>query len=58
MEKILVHVCCGPCALGTLPFLADLEATGFFYNPNIYPETEHDRRLGTARIVFDEHRLP
>lgn len=45
--KMLVHVCCGPCACGTLPFwqAKGVEAVGFFYNPNIHPFLEFRRRL-------------
>lgn len=45
-KKILVHSCCAPCA--TYPFeklIADgYEPVGFFYNPNIYPDSEYQRR--------------
>ena len=43
---LLLHACCGPCA----EFPArDLLAEGFdlrlyFFNPNIHPQEEHDRR--------------
>ena len=44
--KILVHICCGPCAI--TPVRAMLEAgmgvTGFYYNPNIHPLQEYLRR--------------
>ena len=46
MEKILLHICCGPCATYPVPFLQDqgFEVCGYFYNPNIHPFTEYRRR--------------
>jgi len=44
--KILVHICCGPCAI--TPVTALLEAgmgvNGLYYNPNIHPLQEYLRR--------------
>jgi hypothetical protein len=43
---LLLHICCAPCATHTLEQLRkDFNVTGFFYNPNIQPETEFKRRL-------------
>ncbi|MEZ7892507.1 MAG: epoxyqueuosine reductase QueH [Candidatus Wallbacteria bacterium] len=45
-EKILLHICCAPCAsvpLFELPS-AGMNLTGFFYNPNIYDDTEKEKR--------------
>ncbi len=43
--RLLLHVCCGPCTSGALEWLRGEwrggEITGFFYNPNIYPEGEY-----------------
>ncbi len=45
--KILLHVCCGPCA--AYPLLALREdghtAQGYFHNPNIHPFREFRARL-------------
>lgn len=44
--KMLLHVCCAPCSSYVLGCLAAyFEITAFFYNPNIYPKEEYDRRL-------------
>lgn len=45
--KLLLHICCGPCACYPLAVLAAEEAavTGFFFNPNIHPYQEFQRRL-------------
>lgn len=51
--KILCHICCGPCA--TIP-LQDLqngghELSGLYYNPNIHPYTEYQRRYEGAAAL-------
>ena len=44
--KLLLHACCGPCSSYVLEYLNQFfDITIFFYNPNIYPETEYSRRL-------------
>ncbi len=46
MKKILLHVCCAPCAAYVFEELIKqgFEITAFFYNPNIYPQKEYDLR--------------
>ena len=46
-ERLLLHVCCAPCAAYPVPALREVapRVTGFFCNPNIRPEEEHTRRL-------------
>ena len=52
MSRILLHICCGPCATAVVERLRDeYEITGFFFNPNIHPEEEYVRRLEAAREV-------
>jgi predicted adenine nucleotide alpha hydrolase (AANH) superfamily ATPase len=44
--KLLLHICCGPCSTEVIRRLKnDYEVVGLFYNPNIYPEDEHNKRL-------------
>jgi len=40
--KILIHICCGPCAIYPVKTLRknDFEVMGFFYKHNIHPYTE------------------
>ncbi len=49
--KILLHICCGPCAAFPVQHLraAGHEIVGYFYNPNIHPYKEFTRRLDTSR---------
>lgn len=45
--KLLLHICCGPCALYPVKKLTDGkfdEVTGYYYNPNIHPPSEYKRR--------------
>ncbi|MDY7002279.1 MAG: epoxyqueuosine reductase QueH, partial [Thermodesulfobacteriota bacterium] len=60
MPKILLHVCCGPCALYPVRTLRDqgFEVTGLFYNPNIHPLMEYVRRRDALREVADKLDLP
>lgn len=48
--KVVLHICCGVCAAGAAQaLLAEKhDVTGYFYNPNIYPESEYELRLDTA----------
>lgn len=41
-----MHTCCAPCAPYCFEKLAGegYEVTGFFYNPNIHPESEYEKR--------------
>lgn len=45
-EPMLLHICCAPCATYPVQYLRGLghEVTGFWYNPNIHPWTEHEAR--------------
>jgi predicted adenine nucleotide alpha hydrolase (AANH) superfamily ATPase len=45
--RLLLHVCCAPCAAYPVPALRALvpQLSGFFFNPNIQPDDEHARRL-------------
>ncbi len=45
-KKILLHICCGPCAIYPIEYLKnmDFEVTGLYYNPNIHPLMEYIKR--------------
>ncbi len=56
----MLHVCCGPCAAGTLDHhrAGASDVVGFFYNPNIHPFMEHQRRLtGVREFATARHLL-
>ena len=46
MKSLLVHICCGPCAIVPVKekLGEDFDITGFYYNPNIHPEEEYVKR--------------
>ena len=59
MSSILLHICCGPCATVVIERLTGgHDLTGFFYNPNIFPAGEYDRRLEAARVVCADAGIP
>jgi predicted adenine nucleotide alpha hydrolase (AANH) superfamily ATPase len=50
--KILAHICCAPDAIYVIDLLQnEFEVTGYFYNPNIWPENEYAKRLAETRKV-------
>lgn len=67
--NVLLHICCGPCALYPLAALRaeGIHVVGWFFNHNIHPYQEFARRRDTARamaereglelVVRDEYRL-
>lgn len=54
--KLLLHICCGPCASAPLYQLLEQghDVTGFFYNPNIHPYTENQKRLDSVKILAEK----
>ena len=65
-NKLLLHTCCAPCLIGTLPVIqktGDFDVSCFWYNPNIHPYTEYKSRLDAlvdympACIVKDYYGL-
>jgi len=58
--RILLHTCCGPCALFPLRQLraAGHDVTGFFYNHNIHPYQEYVRRRDTAISMAEQELMP
>ena len=59
MNKILLHICCGICSGWAIEKLKKdgFEVVGFFYNPNIQPGDEYNKRLSTARKVAELHQI-
>ena len=59
--RLLLHACCGPCSSAVLERLADhFKITIFYYNPNIHPAAEYERRLEELAFFLnrrqDKHR--
>ena len=50
---LLLHACCGPCSSYVLEYLSSrFEITVLYYNPNIYPSAEYDRRLNELLTFY------
>ncbi len=49
--RLLLHLCCGPCAAFPVKFLREnnYNIIGYFYNPNIHPYKEFKQRLDTLK---------
>jgi nicotinate (nicotinamide) nucleotide adenylyltransferase len=57
--RILVHICCGPDA--TMPILQlrdEYEVICFWYDPNIQPKSEHDKRYEAFVKVCEIENIP
>lgn len=55
-KKILLHSCCGPCSSAVIERLKpNFEITVFYYNPNIYPQDEFEKRLQNQKIVIENN---
>lgn len=56
MEKLLIHICCAPCAVFPLKKIlaTETEVTGYFYNPNIFPNKEFQSRLDCMKTLAGE----
>ena len=53
VPSLLLHSCCGPCSSYVLEYLSRFfSITVLYYNPNIYPEREFQKRLETQREVL------
>ncbi len=53
--ELLLHSCCAPCSSYVLEYLSQyFSITVFFYNPNIYPKEEYNRRLNEQKIFIKQ----
>ena len=59
MKKVLLHICCGVCAFASIEKLKaeGLCVEGLFFNPNIQPRDEYQKRIEAARIVADATKI-
>jgi len=57
--KLLLHICCAPCAIYPLRILKEEghEVMGFFYRHNIHPYTECMKRENTLKSFADSESL-
>lgn len=52
-RTLLMHSCCGPCSTACIERLKDyFDITVLYYNPNIEPLEEYNKRKETQKIVL------
>lgn len=55
VPRLFLHACCAPCSSYVLEYLSDyFEITVFYYNPNISPEEEYEKRVEEIRRLLGE----
>lgn len=59
-KRILLHICCGPCATYTTKRLRaeGWQVTGYWFNPNIHPFSEHEKRREALAQFAAQADLP
>ena len=58
--NILLHSCCAPCSSAVIECMlkTGLKPTIFYFNPNIYPQTEYERRKAENIRYVESLQLP
>ena len=55
VPTLLLHSCCAPCSSYVLEYLSQyFKITVFYYNPNIYPREEYDKRVAELQRLIVE----
>ena len=58
MPRVLLHSCCGPCSSAVLEYLTQyFDVTLLWYNPNVYPKEEFDRRFKAQVEIIEKMGL-
>lgn len=58
VPRLLLHSCCAPCSSYVLEYLSDyFEITVFYYNPNIYPESEYTKRILEQQVLIGDMKV-
>ena len=51
--RLLLQCCCAPCSSAVLEVLVPrFDVTVYFYNPNIHPQAEYEKRLAQLPKLF------
>lgn len=60
MTNLLLHICCGVCASALVDkWRKDgIKITGYFYNPNIHPYQEFQKRLRAVQVLAEAEKIP
>lgn len=52
--RLMLHSCCAPCSSYTLEYLSQFfEITVFYYNPNISPKSEFEKRFEEQKRLIE-----
>ena len=55
---LLLHSCCAPCSSYVLEYLSQYFCiTVFYYNPNIFPESEYTKRILEQQTLISRMRV-
>ena len=55
VPTLLLHSCCAPCSSYCIEYLSQyFNITVLYYNPNIYPETEYEKRKAEQKRLISE----
>ncbi len=55
VPRLFLHSCCAPCSSYVLEYLSQyFQITDFFYNPNISPKEEYDKRTRELQRLIEE----
>ena len=59
-NKVLLHLCCAPCSGAIIEVMqaSGIDLTVYFYNPNIHPRLEYDRRKDEAKRFAHRIAVP
>lgn len=56
--RVLLHACCGVCSSAVLEYLTRyFDVTVLWYNPNLYPQAEFDRRFEALVQIIERMGL-
>ena len=57
-NNVLIHACCGICSAHPILQLREMgyEPIVYFYNPNIFPEIEYQKRLEAEKTLCNFHK--
>ena len=58
VPRLLLHSCCAPCSSYVLEYLSNyFDITVFYYNPNIFPESEYTKRILEQQMLIGEMKV-
>ena len=54
VPRLFLHSCCAPCSSYVLEYLSQyFEITVYYYNPNIFPAEEYEKRVEEERKLIE-----